>query len=519
MVTNVAEKGNIIKDSYMLSVVLKNINRGIFRTDHPLQRKPGSWSDIAKYGLIATILKDEDIDRIRFCEQIKNGMPEYYIIDGLQRVTICMDYREGKFKLGQNVEEPIVSYMQAKKDENGVFICDKSGNRVLEWVEYDLRGKSYNDLPDELKERFDSYQLDTTTYQNCTNKNVGYQIRRFNNDFKMNGAQTTITYMDNVAGFVKDAAQHMFFKDCMVFKNSSKAKINGTIDKIVIDALTAINLMDSWNKNARMQGLLIETHLNKEHFDMFKELLNRLHAAIGEKHQDILNPKNAYLLLALFNLSERLKIDASKFDAFIAYFKNGGDKPFDLPYPFKDVDKNKVLTASYEELSKLRSTKDRKIVIDKLYVLLMNMLEFLEIELPCEPIELILQYSKDILDDDEEIEIKEGEISETNVKKSNILEFVRENVDSNITDEDTVLYEQALDDLTLNVDNSTVLLEKENRLSLVAMMAYSFRHDVDLDEWLPDFFSRNVAYIKDQKKNYQFMLKDFEQFQSSHVAA
>lgn len=525
---NVAEKGKILKDSYMLEVVLNNIKRGIFRTDHPLQRRPGAWSDVAKYGLIATIIKNEDIDRIRFCEQKKNGMSEYYIIDGLQRITIAMDYKEGIFKLGKNIEEPIIVYTKPKKDENGVFITDKNGDRVYEFVEYDLRGKGYADLPDELREIFDSYQIDTTTYQDCTNENVGYNIRRFNNDFKMKGSQQTITYMDNVAGFVKNASQHKFFKDCMNF--TEKAKINGTVEKIVIDALSAINLMDNWNKNARMQGLLIETHLNKQHFDMFEEQLNRLHSAIGEKHQEDLNIKNAYLFLALFNLSEKLKIDAAKFDEFITYFMDGGDKAFDLPYSFKDADKNKVSKASYEELSRLRSTKDKKIVLDKLYVLLMNMLEFLGIELPCKPIELILQYPSDVSDKNDEIESKENGFEEQGVTptdkpsdtdevmKLNILNFVKENVNSDITEEDTVFYEQALDDLTLNVDNSTSLLEKENRPSLVAMMAYSFEHEVDLDDWLPNFFLRNHSYIVDQKENYQFMVNDFNQFQSHHAA-
>ena len=61
-------------------------------------------------------------------------------------------------------------------------------------------------------------------------------------------------------------------------------------------------------------------------------------------------------------------------------------------------------------------------------------------------------------------------------------------------------------------DNNTLLLDKENRKSLLAMVAYSYQNDVSLDDWFVDFFKRNDSYLFDQKQNYESMKKDFEEF-------
>ena len=69
-----------------------------------------------------------------------------------------------------------------------------------------------------------------------------------------------------------------------------------------------------------------------------------------------------------------------------------------------------------------------------------------------------------------------------------------------------------------DLENNTIrdgskLLEIANRLSLLAMVAYSYKHDVDLDCWLEDYAANNNTYFMDQSKNYSHMLNDFKQYQ------
>ncbi|MCI8327280.1 MAG: hypothetical protein HFI37_05830, partial [Lachnospiraceae bacterium] len=74
-------------------------------------------------------------------------------------------------------------------------------------------------------------------------------------------------------------------------------------------------------------------------------------------------------------------------------------------------------------------------------------------------------------------------------------------------------YSETLDELEKrNVNVGSKLLEEKNRPSLLAMVAYSYKEDLDLDEWFAWYVQENSTYMADQKKNYLYMKKDFEKF-------
>ena len=93
-----------------------------------------------------------------------------------------------------------------------------------------------------------------------------------------------------------------------------------------------------------------------------------------------------------------------------------------------------------------------------------------------------------------------------------LIRFVKENVCKNVTDEDMEQYLEVLDDLTLNVDNTSKLLDEGNKASLTALVAYSFQADIDLDDWIVDFFKRKSDYIANQRDNYRDMKKDLVKY-------
>ena len=75
-----------------------------------------------------------------------------------------------------------------------------------------------------------------------------------------------------------------------------------------------------------------------------------------------------------------------------------------------------------------------------------------------------------------------------------------------------------------DLENNTIrdvskLLEVTNRLSLLAMVAYSYKNDVDLDDWLEEYAANNNTYFMNQKKNYSHMLNDFKQYQKRIAVA
>ena len=83
-----------------------------------------------------------------------------------------------------------------------------------------------------------------------------------------------------------------------------------------------------------------------------------------------------------------------------------------------------------------------------------------------------------------------------------------------------IYMEICLKDLENNtIRDGSKLLEVANRLSLLAMVAYSYKNDVDLDGWLEEYAAKNSTYFVDQRKNYSHMVNDFKQYQKRIAVA
>ena len=81
-------------------------------------------------------------------------------------------------------------------------------------------------------------------------------------------------------------------------------------------------------------------------------------------------------------------------------------------------------------------------------------------------------------------------------------------------------YEETLDGLENNtIRDGSKLLDMANRMSLLAMVAYSYKNDVDLDEWLEEYASNNNTYFMDQRRNYSYMVDNFKQYQKRIIVA
>ena len=135
------------------------------------------------------------------------------------------------------------------------------------------------------------------------------------------------------------------------------------------------------------------------------------------------------------------------------------------------------------------STKDKSVIVDKLHILENLMKEFLHIE-----------------------------EAEPATPESFISEMVDMPVET--IKEEMECYEETLDGLEDNtIRDGSKLLDVANRLSLLAMVAYSYKNDVDLDDWLEDYAAKNNIYYPDQRKNYLHMLKSLTAFNQRTAVA
>ena len=74
-------------------------------------------------------------------------------------------------------------------------------------------------------------------------------------------------------------------------------------------------------------------------------------------------------------------------------------------------------------------------------------------------------------------------------------------------------YKESLKDLKdVAIKDGSKLLQEDNNLSLLAMVVYSYKEDIDLEEWLTEYAKNNNTYFKNQRKNYFCMLNDLEKY-------
>lgn len=460
-----------VKDALMNSTIQNMFSRGQLRKDHPLQRKPGRWNDSDRDGLIATVLKNEDIDSIKVCEQLTPNGVILWVIDGLQRLTTLDLYVNNGFKLGKNLEFPIITYQSAKRDQNGNIIKDEYGNYDYELVEYDLRGKYYNDLPVDLKERFNNYKIDMVKHLDCTDEEIGYHIRRYNKQKSMNVSENAVTYMDSIAKEVKRVSlNNRFFKND-IYKELERN--NGTIERIVTESVMCMFHLDKWQKQSKKMGGFLNKNSSRQEFDKLNENLNRLEAVYDDCFTNIFTVKDSFIWFTLFDKFTVYNISDSRFVDFI--------KEFNLSLSSK-----KVNGQAFYEIDKNKSTKDKGVISLKLEILETLMNEFLHIEV--------------------EDETDNGNCTTEN--ESFIADVL--NMDMEKVIDEMEVYNETLDSLTeKTIRDGSKLLNIENRKSLLALVAYSYERDVDLDEWLEQYAAKNNMYFPDQRKNFLHMKKDF----------
>lgn len=464
------------KDTYMCATLLNMFSRKELRKNHPQQRKADKWKNDARDGFIATAIKHEDVDSIKICEQLVDDKVILWLIDGLQRLTVLEKYKKGVFKLGKNIESPIV-YYKVPVIIDGKAMLDEYGDPVLEDVEFDLRDKGYNDLPVELKEKFDNYQIDVVKHLDCTDEEIGYHIRRYNRQTSMNNNENSITYMDAIAKKVKDISQnHRFFKDCGSY--SATEQNNGTCERVVCESLMSMFHLENWQKNSKKLGAFLNQNATDDEFQTLSQELDRLEAVVGDQYPSIFTSKDSFLFFALFHRFTLVCNDDSKFTDFLSAFQE--------ELHCKVVESYNM---SFDDSNANRATKDKSVIVKKLGILEALMIDFLHIE-----------------------KVDKTEISQE--------EFVAECTGIGLVDvkKDIDFYNQVLDDLEDTcVKDGSKLLNPDNRLSMLALVAYSYKSDVDLEEWLADYASRNSEYYRDQKKNYLHMIQDLKEYNNKHI--
>jgi Protein of unknown function DUF262 len=153
---------------------------------NPDFQRPAVWGLGQKQLLIDTILRGYDIPKLYWRKLAK--LPERFeVVDGQQRLRAIFEFRAGEFQLAQDAD-----------DIDGLVVAKKR----------------YEDLPEELRHRFDHYDLDVIVLTDTSEDEVREMFLRLQNGTSLKAQEKRNAMSGNMRAFIKDLARHSFFSHC-----------------------------------------------------------------------------------------------------------------------------------------------------------------------------------------------------------------------------------------------------------------------------------------------------------------
>lgn len=406
-------------------------------------------------------------------ENMSNGTKQTYVVDGGQRTEALYQFKYCNYKITNNLRTYIIPYKKKLRDDSGNILRDEYENILYELIEYDIRNKTYEDLPDELKSRFNGCPLTTVIYQDCTTEETSELVLLYNNYIGMNVSQKSLTYIGKYADEIKRIKKsNRFLMDCTVLSENEKKK--GIWERVIAESVMGVNHFDNWKKSPKDMCDFLNNNSSLEEYKNIENLFNRL-IPYSDKLENsavagLFNSKNLFIWIMLFDKFTKLSVPDEKFGEFM--------KDFSEKLKYKEIDGE-----TWEIIDGDRHTKDKSLINRKMKYLEYIMTEYLKSQ-----------------------DINSGDNDES---------FIAKNVNIDIKEihNDMEFYSESLDDLTdKTINDDSKLLDRQNRLSLLAMVAYSYQQDVDLEDWLTVYAKNNNTYIHDQKENFLHMKEDFKKF-------
>ena len=343
----------IRKQTYSLDQYLKLMNAETIRTDQECQRLSGQWNNNMAGELIATVLTENYIPPIILGEETINEITRLWIIDGLQRSSTLAMFRYGNTKITKTVEEYMVTYQRKILDGNGNPKRDGQGEIMWETSTCDIRNKTYDQLPDGLKERFDGYQIETAIQQNCDGTEISKFVRKYNNHVAMNTAQKAFTYVDSFAREIRHIAENRFFSD--VYSSSKKGRINGTFERISGDIVLLCSYPNKYRKDTKLEFKWLNENAALCDFENVDRLLTRLADSLEttKEIRALFNSKNTSVFVTAFKKFTETGRKDNEFCDFLQWFVYGGKE-------------TAIDGKTWEMLDTERATRDSGVVHGKL---------------------------------------------------------------------------------------------------------------------------------------------------------
>ncbi len=156
------------KQTYTLEMYLKKNRKGDIDNNADVQRN-FVWNNEQINELIVTVLTDDYMPPIILGEEENSKL---HIVDGGCRTAALRKFREMNYKITSSIENSLIPYKKKVKD--------RKGNITYKDDVFDIKNKTFDKLPEELREKFDEYQIETVIHECCDCTKVSRYIKRYN---------------------------------------------------------------------------------------------------------------------------------------------------------------------------------------------------------------------------------------------------------------------------------------------------------------------------------------------------
>lgn len=474
-VMGISESEGYRMDKYSMFSLLDMKKTGDINCKYILQRKPFQWSNEERNRYICRILSNLPIPEIILCEQNVKGMTISHLIDGLQRLSYAEAFKENHFKVGETgAERHLIQYREYIHDENGNRVLDEDGIPEFELKVCDIVGKSYKDLPDELKKRFNNFNINVTKFFNCTNEQIADHIRDYNNHSAMNNEQSGIVSIStDTARKIKTITEKCgFLKNCGKYTTTNRIK--GKLDRMVAEMIMLLFHPNDWKSNVKATYKYLDENAKQEEFDTLSSELDMLESVIENAGDDInamFTTTYTPMWVAVFHNFLTSGKDLHNFVDFLNAYNS----------ELKDTEVNGVSMADFKD----QQSKKKATITGK--------------------VDLLIQLMNDYL----HINTTETENDNTELLDDTILNFVKENYKPDANEDDISFYSDLVDDC-VKIDEPVY---KECHAALITLMAYACSQDKDQDfeKWIDNYKTKS-DFSPSQKTNFTYMKRSFDNY-------
>lgn len=449
-----------------LSSYLKSVNSEDISENQDVQRM-FCWDNPAINELIVTVLTEDYIPPIILGEEELGGdLTQQYIVDGIQRTTALNKFRHMNWKTTKSFENSVIQYQAKMRDDEGHLIKDKDDSILWENREFDIKNKTFEQLPDELKKKFDDYQIRIVIHQNCTMQEISKLVRRYNRNKSMGSNQKALTWIPTYARKIKNIANNEFYKNCVSYSKSMRK--NGTYEQTVANSVMATFHLNDWKKTPNDRNEYLEENSSFDEFEKVNEYGNRIAKVCGNKFQNIFVFKDILCWIATFDKFTKLGVKDNKFAEFVNALVN-------------DLHDKVIGEWSYDLLDKEAGTSDKKIIQAKIDIYTALMMDYLHI-------------------DTETLTINPEETT---------LSFVQENANPDATEEDIEFYRDMVEDC-VRVDEPVY---QQCERAVIAIMAYACmkEQDEEFEKWIQKY-KNQTNFSPSQKANFTYMKNSFDKY-------